>query len=194
VGDSPQQCAHDGGWSDRGGHRCRVHEAAAHVDGDAGEVRTVEREPEDAPAWTEVDRIGLSTVRCPVAVEHDDAWSGRWSGAGFGWSRVLNRGKPDLAARGGVVLGGQCSAQDAAALAWRTVSNAPHDTMRMERGCQRGGVGRSCGCAIDGGDGSSRAAASASLAPMLRSCSVWSKQQEASHSHFSSSKWPGWRG
>jgi hypothetical protein len=67
----------------------------------------VGREPEDAPAWTEVDRIGMSMVRCLAAVEHDDAWSDRWRGAGFGWSRVLSRGEPDLAARGGVVLGGQ---------------------------------------------------------------------------------------
>jgi hypothetical protein len=107
VGDSPQELLHGGRWSDRGGLRCGVHEAAAHVVGDAGEVRTVGREPEDAPAWTEVDRIGLSMVRCPAAVEHDDAWSGRWSGAGFGWSQVLSRGEPDLAARGGAVLGGQ---------------------------------------------------------------------------------------
>jgi hypothetical protein len=41
------------------------------------------REPEDAPAWTEVDRIGLSTMRCPTAVEQDGAWSCRWSGADF---------------------------------------------------------------------------------------------------------------
>jgi hypothetical protein len=196
VRDSPQELLHGGRWSDRRGHRCGVHEAAAHGVGDADEVRTVGREPEDAPAWTEVDRIGLSTVRCPAAVEHDDAWSGRWSGAGFGWSRVLSRGEPDLVARGGAMLGGQCSAQGAATLARRTVSSAPHNVTRMERGCQRGGVGRSCGCAIDGGDGSSRAATSASLAPMLRSCScsVWSKQQEASHSHFSSRKRPGWKG
>jgi hypothetical protein len=107
VGDSPQELLHGGKWSDRGGHRCGVHEAAAHVVGDAGEVRTVGREPEDAPAWTEVDRIGMSMVRCPAAVEHDDAWSGRWSGAGFGWSQVLSRGEPNLAARGGAVLGGQ---------------------------------------------------------------------------------------
>jgi hypothetical protein len=106
------------------------------VVGDAGEVRAVGREPEDAPAWTEVDRIGLSTVRCPAAVEHDDTWSGRWSGAGFAWSRVLSRGEPDLAARGGAVLGGQCSAQGAAALARRMVSSAPHSVTRMERGCQ----------------------------------------------------------
>jgi hypothetical protein len=52
--------------------------------GDAGEVRAVGREPEDAPVWTEVDRIGLSAMRCPAAVEQDGVWSGRWSGAGFG--------------------------------------------------------------------------------------------------------------
>jgi hypothetical protein len=32
--------------------------------GDAGEVRAVGREPEDAPAWMEVDQSGLSAVRC----------------------------------------------------------------------------------------------------------------------------------
>jgi hypothetical protein len=66
--------------------------------GDAGDVRAVGREPEDAPTWMEVDRIGLSAVRCPTAIEQDGAWSGRWSGAGFGCSRVLSRGEPDLAA------------------------------------------------------------------------------------------------
>jgi hypothetical protein len=54
------------------------------VVGDADEVRAVGREPEDAPAWTEVDRIGLSAVRCPTSVEQDGAWSGRWSGVGGG--------------------------------------------------------------------------------------------------------------
>jgi hypothetical protein len=44
-------------------------EAAVRMVGDDGEVRAVGREPEDAPAWTEVDRIGLSVVRCPAAVE-----------------------------------------------------------------------------------------------------------------------------
>jgi hypothetical protein len=46
--------------------------------------RAVGREPGDAPAWTEVDRIGLSAVRCPAAVEQGGAWSGRWSGIGGG--------------------------------------------------------------------------------------------------------------
>jgi hypothetical protein len=32
--------------------------------GDVGEVRVVGREPEDALAWTEVYRSGLSVVRC----------------------------------------------------------------------------------------------------------------------------------
>jgi hypothetical protein len=105
------------------------------VAGDAGEVRAVGREPEDTPAWTEEDRIGMSVVRCPAAVEHDNTWSSRWSGAGFGWSRVLSRGEPDLAARGGAVLGSQCSAQGAAALAQRTASSTAHGTTRMERGC-----------------------------------------------------------
>jgi hypothetical protein len=67
-----------------------------------------------------------------------------------------------------------------------TVSSAAHGAMRTERGCRRGGVGRWRGCATDGRDGSSWATASASLAPMLRSCSLRSKQQEVSHSHFSS--------
>jgi hypothetical protein len=67
-----------------GGHRCGVHEAAAHIVGDAGEVHAVGREPEDALAWTEVDRIGLSAVRCPADVEQDGVWSGRWSDTGFG--------------------------------------------------------------------------------------------------------------
>jgi hypothetical protein len=56
---------------------------AVHAVGDVGEVHVVGREPEDAPAWTEVDRIGLSTMRCPTAVEQDGAWSYRWSGADF---------------------------------------------------------------------------------------------------------------
>jgi hypothetical protein len=48
--------------------------------GNTGEVRTVGREPEDALTWMKVDRIGLSTVRCPMAVEQDGTWSSRWSG------------------------------------------------------------------------------------------------------------------
>jgi hypothetical protein len=54
------------------------------VIGDASEVCAVGREPKDAPAWTEVDRIGLSAVRCPAAVEQDDTLSGRWSGVSGG--------------------------------------------------------------------------------------------------------------
>jgi hypothetical protein len=56
--------------------------------GDAGEVRAVGTVPEDAPVWTKVDRISLSVMRCPVAVEQDGVWSDRWSGAGFGKSSV----------------------------------------------------------------------------------------------------------
>jgi hypothetical protein len=52
-----------------GGHQLGVHEAVVRAVGDAGEVRAVGREPEDAPMWTEVDRIGLSAVRCLAAVE-----------------------------------------------------------------------------------------------------------------------------
>jgi hypothetical protein len=48
--------------------------------GNTGEVRAVGREPEDAPTWMKVDRIGLSAVRCPMAIEQDGAWSSRWSG------------------------------------------------------------------------------------------------------------------
>jgi hypothetical protein len=69
----------------------------------------VGREPEDALAWMEVDQMGLSAVRCQVAVEQDGTWSSRWSGVEFRWSQVLSRGEPGLAARGGAVLNDQCS-------------------------------------------------------------------------------------
>jgi hypothetical protein len=52
-----------------GGHQLGVHEAVVHVVGDAGEVHVVGREPEDAPMWMEVHRIGLSAVRCLAAIE-----------------------------------------------------------------------------------------------------------------------------
>jgi hypothetical protein len=60
----------------RGGHRWGFHEVVVRAVGDAGEVREVGREPKDAPAWTEVDWIGLSAMRCPAAVEQDGTWSG----------------------------------------------------------------------------------------------------------------------
>jgi hypothetical protein len=68
-----------------------------------------------------------------------------------------------------------------------TASSAAHGATRTEHGCRRGGVAQWRGCATYRRDGSSWAAASASLAPMLCSCSLRSKQQEVGHSHFSSS-------
>jgi hypothetical protein len=53
------------------------------VVGDAGEVSAVGRKPEDAPTWTEVDRIGLFAVRCPVAEEEEGRSSLRSEGGGF---------------------------------------------------------------------------------------------------------------
>jgi hypothetical protein len=52
------------------------------VVGDASEVSMVGRKPEDAPAWTEVDRIGLFAVRCPVAKEEEGRSSLRSEGGG----------------------------------------------------------------------------------------------------------------
>jgi hypothetical protein len=103
----------------------------------------VGREPEDASAWTEVDRLGLSVVRCPTAVDQDGAWSGRWSGAGFGWSRVLSRGEPSLGSQGGVVLSGQCSAAHGIdlgqKLGWMlTIEGAPRRCTWVEKNQRRG--------------------------------------------------------
>jgi hypothetical protein len=70
--DSPQRCAHDGGWSGRGGHRCGIHEAAAHVVGDASEVRT--------------DEAKLMAATSVSA-------GGRWSLSA--WRRLGRRKKPD---------------------------------------------------------------------------------------------------
>jgi hypothetical protein len=48
----------------RNWHGWRDPEAVVRTVGDADVVRAMGREPEDAPTWTEVDRSGLSAVRC----------------------------------------------------------------------------------------------------------------------------------
>jgi hypothetical protein len=63
--DSPQRCAHDGGWLGRGGHRCEIHEAAADVVGDAGEVRADEAKLVAATSGSDSGRWSLSAWRLP---------------------------------------------------------------------------------------------------------------------------------
>jgi hypothetical protein len=53
----------------------RGHSAVVHMVGGASEMRAVGRELEDALMWMEVDRSGLSGVRCQAAIEEDSVRS-----------------------------------------------------------------------------------------------------------------------